>query len=356
MDSLSLNIIIRGIEKVLTPMLHVYLKFGGSYTAFDDLTKRIFIKVAQKHFSPSNAQKASERRISTVTGMSRTMVKATLARLQENEEIVANSGKDFVISAWMTDKDFLNEKGEPRALTVTGITGFSDLVEQYTSQINTQLVVESLLSLGVISKDNHNVELVAPEKADPSHPYQDIVITWQNNSRFTGYFGKPRVLPIMRKQGFNELCKKYAGDLRATDLLEYLLELGICREVSTKATDGETRYQLVTVGVVPVNSTPHKIRIGLEHTADLAKTVTNNILNSKSQAFQEKALIYRNIPKEYLPELHQSCAQSCDKLLVSYDSVFQAVDRDYNSDVDGTGTYKAGFYCFYYHEEITEEL
>lgn len=138
---------------ILQPLVKMLLRYGVGYTAFSELSKRIFYDVAKTEFAiPGKKQTAS--RISTMTGLSRKEC-ARLDALPPQDDKLDTSGINRaarVISGWVRDKDFQNSEGAPADLPFDNAdNSFSDLVKRYSGDITARTIADELTRVGAIS-------------------------------------------------------------------------------------------------------------------------------------------------------------------------------------------------------------
>ena len=155
---------LRAIERVLTPLVRMLLRFGLSYAAFDEAARRVFLNVARRDFTIPG-RKLSDSRIAVLTGLSRRDV----ARLKKIE---ASGGRDDedrinraarVIAAWRREADYKDGAGRPRALTVDGERpSFETLVREFAGDVPIRATLDELTRVGAVeTTGDGRVRLVA---------------------------------------------------------------------------------------------------------------------------------------------------------------------------------------------------
>ncbi len=143
------------ILKLLRPLVRLLLRNGVSFGDFADLSKWVFMDVADREFGvPGRKQTVS--RVSVITGLTRKEV----SRLQKietpDDSAVAHQYNRAarVIAGWMRDKRFLNSKGEPAPLKFDeGKNSFSDLVREHSGDIPPRAILDELLRVGTVARD-----------------------------------------------------------------------------------------------------------------------------------------------------------------------------------------------------------
>ncbi len=356
--------LLNAFEKILTPLVHVYLKFGGSYELFEEVARRVFIDVATERFKLADnrvrkrtrTKDISDSRISIITGMPRYSVIQTKKRMQNKEEIVVRYGRNAIVSGWMSDPEFLTDKGKPRILKEQKELGFSSLVEMCLPESDVVEAKDTLINLGVCTEEKNKLSLIRPENIDTTSIYFTLIQRWQSQSGFTDKWGRPKALPVRALPGFYDLCQKYKGDLPEKSVHKELLQLGCIEVLEKNHADEDDQIKLVTAGIIPKNSRPDQIYWGCENVANHMATVANNILNPVSFELIEKAVLVVDMPQEYLAQNHALANKEGFKLLQMLDVAFMKSDRETNPDLEGTGRYKAGCGVYYFQQEIQQEI
>lgn len=138
---------------LLRPLVRILLKHGIAYDTFADLSRWVYVDVADKEFGLPN-RKQSASRVSIITGLSRKEV----ARLQEIAPLdVHKEAEEYnraarVISGWLRDYPGTNT-GEPAPLHLTqGENNFAALVKRYSGDMPARAVMDELMRVGAVEK------------------------------------------------------------------------------------------------------------------------------------------------------------------------------------------------------------
>lgn len=127
------------------------IRLGLSSGTMSELVRRAFIDAAEE-LLVERGEKVQATKIGAMTGLYR----KEIVRLREMEVPGAASQEDKynrsarVVTGWMRDSDFLDEKGEPAVLDLRGPTGFSELVKRYSGDMAMTALREELSRLGII--------------------------------------------------------------------------------------------------------------------------------------------------------------------------------------------------------------
>lgn len=147
------QVFIDALFRLLRPLVRIALRQGLSAEAFEEVARRVYVDVAEKDFALAG-KKQTTSRIGVLTGLNRKEV-ARLKKLPVAEPDSRNLTRnrvERVLSAWVSDSDFHDEKGDPRALSFLGETSFSELVRRSSGDMPARAVADELIRIGVIAE------------------------------------------------------------------------------------------------------------------------------------------------------------------------------------------------------------
>jgi len=139
-------------EHIMRPLIRILLRNGISHSAFVDISKRVYVDVAEKEFGLFG-KKQTASRISTITGLTRKDVAQIKKMDNETQELELEhyNRASRVISGWITDVEFLNDDEKPSNLPIEGKTGsFTELVKRYSGDITPRTIADELTRVGAI--------------------------------------------------------------------------------------------------------------------------------------------------------------------------------------------------------------
>jgi len=143
------------LAKMLRPLVKLLIKQGVSYASFSEVTRRLFVDVAEQDFKiPGKKQSLS--RISVLTGINRKDVAKILKPDQSPnaKPSVPASRPSRIIQGWLRDNSFTNESGAPKPLHFEGgENSFSELVRRYGGDVTPRSMLDELTRVGVISSN-----------------------------------------------------------------------------------------------------------------------------------------------------------------------------------------------------------
>jgi hypothetical protein len=146
------------IAQMLRPLVRIMLRFGVSFGEFAEMARWLFVDVADRDFG-IEGRKQTVSRISVITGLNRKDV-TRLKKINIHEDNDVSPGINRagrVISGWVRDKAFHDKKGNPAPLPLEGKKkSFSSLVKQYSGDMPVRAVLDELLRIEAVSKDETN--------------------------------------------------------------------------------------------------------------------------------------------------------------------------------------------------------
>mgnify|MGYP000616214287 CR=1 FL=1 len=141
--------------KLMRPLVKLLLRFGISHSEFTELSKRVYVSVAEseKEFR-LDERKQSVSRISVLTGLNRKEVAKQQSLLQNDQLVISSHNRAAqVVNAWLRDEVYQDQAGEPLELSLSdGLVNFTTLVKKYSGDIPTRAVLDELLRVGAIRK------------------------------------------------------------------------------------------------------------------------------------------------------------------------------------------------------------
>ena len=165
------------LRKLMTPVVKMMLRNGVSYRQFTDLCKSLFVSVAADNFGirgrPTNVS-----RIALLTGIDRKEIKRLKDQMQDSSQIEQTQQQHNrvtrVLSGWYQDAEFLDPKGQPKILPVSGDQhSFASLAKRFAGDVPASALLKELLRVKVVeSLQGDRVKVLRrefiPEQADPA--------------------------------------------------------------------------------------------------------------------------------------------------------------------------------------------
>lgn len=157
------NVMASAIVRLLRPLVRILLRSGIPYGAFSELAKWVYVDVASEEFSiPGKKQTAS--RVSIITGLSRKEVKRVSA-IDGPDDLGASDRYNRatrVLSGWIKDPRFLDERGSPKELPLEGgEASFASLVKAYSGDIPTRALLDEMFRVGMVEVRNNRIRLLS---------------------------------------------------------------------------------------------------------------------------------------------------------------------------------------------------
>jgi hypothetical protein len=154
MNDKHLKPLFAAILKLLRPLVRILLRNGVSYNTFADFAKWVYVDVASKEFG-IKGRKQTTSRVSVITGLSRKEVMRVrkLSRPDDRKSAEKYNRAARVIAAWRRDKNFLDAKGRPALLPMSGPgASFSELVKRFSGDIPVRATLDELTRVGAVKR------------------------------------------------------------------------------------------------------------------------------------------------------------------------------------------------------------
>lgn len=140
--------------RLLRPLVRILLRDGISYKTFADLVKWVYVDVAMKEFG-IEGRKQSISRVSVITGLTRKEV-LRVRRLERPDDSASTEQYNRaarVIAGWRRDKDFLDAKGRPASLPMTGSGAtFNELIRRFSGDVPVRALLDELIRIGAVKR------------------------------------------------------------------------------------------------------------------------------------------------------------------------------------------------------------
>lgn len=140
-----------------------------------------------------------------------------------------------------------------------------------------------------------------------------IIAGWLRDPDFRTRAGTPAVLKIDGEHGFNELVRRYSGDMTPRAMLEELGRLGAV-ERSQRDT-----LKLTAYAYIPEASELDTVQILGTDTADLIDTVHHNLDHGEDERRFQRKVSYLHIPARYVEPFRHYAAKESQALLEKLD-------------------------------------
>lgn len=154
---------IKAILGMLRPLVRVLIRNEFVHAELTELVRQTYVEVAFDHYKIPG-QEMTVSRAAVLTGLSRKEV-VRLRKILDEEQSTPKPSPNRaqkVVHGWLSDKEFLDRKSQPRELPIKGDNGsFTALVRRYSGDITYGAVLDELNLVGVTCQpDEHTVKLV----------------------------------------------------------------------------------------------------------------------------------------------------------------------------------------------------
>ena len=162
-----------------------------------------------------------------------------------------------------------------------------------------------------------------------------VVTGWLQDQDYLDNDGEPLSLTYGDSNDtFNQLVKRYSGDVPARALLDELIRVGTVQRIDDQVT-------LLSKGYIPRESEDAMLEVFATSAADLLTTLDHNLGTDGTRRLQ-MSVAYDNVTGDGLEHFRRLSADKALKLLRDLDSSLSKYDREINPQVSGEGRYRTG--------------
>jgi hypothetical protein len=143
------------LERLLRPLVQLMIRNGIAHGAFADIAKRVYVQVAAEEERIAG-RKQTVSRMAILTGLTRKEVARLLKTPTEPaEEMAARYNRAArVITGWIRDERYLDEKGDPRRLPLEGEgSTFAGLVKTFSGDVPPRAILDELERVGAVRRE-----------------------------------------------------------------------------------------------------------------------------------------------------------------------------------------------------------
>ena len=175
-----------------------------------------------------------------------------------------------------------------------------------------------------------------------------VVTGWLQDQEFQNSRGKPLILRYGEpKDSFNQLVKRYGGDVPARAMLDELERVGTVEHLHGKVS---LRHK----GYVPHQSESALLDIFATSASDLLTTLEHNLHRTDQRRLQ-MSVAYDDVTTAGKDEFRKLSAEKGMSLLKALDRSLAEVDRGSNPTVTGEGHHRVGL-GIYWIEDISTSV
>ena len=180
-----------------------------------------------------------------------------------------------------------------------------------------------------------------------------VVSGWMRDTDFNNSKGKPRTLTWGDNHSdvsFEELVKRYSGDMTARSILDELVRVG-----AVSIDKNKTRVKLLANGYVPAGSNEELLRLSGDSINDLLSTIDHNFKVDKETTRLQLRVAYDDIPDTGVESFRKLSNEKSLELLNYLDKFLATQDRSVNPAVQGEGRYRTGLGIYYFEEPLDQD-
>ena len=174
-----------------------------------------------------------------------------------------------------------------------------------------------------------------------------VVTGWLQDKEFCDARKRPRVLTYGDpNDSFNQLVKRYGGDVPARAMLDELARVGTISNTAG-------RVKLLHKGYVPKHSESAMLDLFSTSASDLLTTLEHNLTDTGEQRLQ-MSVAYDKVTSEGMQQFRKLSSRQAMQLLRSLDEMLREYDKDANPTQQGEGEHRVGL-GIYLIQDMTPE-
>ncbi len=218
---------------------------------------------------------------------------------------------------------------------------------------------QSISRIAVLTGINRKeVKRLLDEHSEPVTPTENnraarVVSGWMRDSEFHDSKGAPLSLhwgDPSATHSFEQLVKRYSGDMPARSILDELVRVGAAR-----LTD-DSEIRLTATGYVPATSNEELLQLSGDAVSDLLSTIDHNLSDDKTSTRLQLSVAYDDVPEQGVELFRGLSKEKSLELLTCLDRFLATQDRSVNPSVSGEGRYRTGIGIYYFEETFDERI
>lgn len=176
--------VLTGLQYVLKPLVRLALAQGINYPMLLEILKGVFVQVAEEDFKLAQREQ-TDSRISLLTGLHRKDVHRLRDQPESPQSPSLVTLGSQLVGLWISDADFIDAEGKPRALarlaSAGGNISFERLVARVSKDIRARPVLDEWLRVGVVYIDDNDCVCLNNEAFVPSTGFEEKLFFFQQN-------------------------------------------------------------------------------------------------------------------------------------------------------------------------------
>lgn len=172
-----------------------------------------------------------------------------------------------------------------------------------------------------------------------------VVTGWLQDNDFCDSRNRPRVLVYGDKEdSFNQLVKRYGGDVPARAMLDELTRVGTVAHT-------EGRVKLLHKGYVPHHSESAMLDLFATSATDLLTTLEQNLTQTEQRRLQ-MSVAYDKVTSDGVEAFKKLSAEQAMDLLRRLDASLADYDKDANPSLNDEGEHRIGLGVYWIEDKL----
>lgn len=147
------------LQDLLTELATILVPRGVTPVKFNEMARQAFAHAAADMSRLRNGR-VNQSRVAVLTGLRRAEVRKLLTCAPPASNVAGQSLVELVIQGWCTDKRFIDSRGDPKRLPITGGgLSFASLVKSYGGDVPHRAMLDELRCIGIVTLGGNQVEV-----------------------------------------------------------------------------------------------------------------------------------------------------------------------------------------------------
>lgn len=177
-----------------------------------------------------------------------------------------------------------------------------------------------------------------------------VLSAWVREVDFQDGDGQPAELPLRGDKSFNELVKRFSGDVATATIADELSRIGAIEQTNKNC------VRLIKKTYIPIDEN-EKLIMGCRHISDLIRTIDHNVHASEELPLFERITAYNAIPKPSLISLREKVREIAGHHLIEFDKLVASYSHSPTKESGSVNSkdYRVGVGIYYFERSGSSE-
>jgi hypothetical protein len=151
----------RDVLSFLTEFARLLLAAGVTSSQFNQIAELAFFRAASQDARFRNSR-INQSSVAAITGLNRAKIRSLIRAEKKRSYSQSENRREKLLTAWMSEPEFLTSSGEPKRLQLIGAKGsFASLAKKHGGDVPPRAVLRELVRRKLIRISDENVQLAS---------------------------------------------------------------------------------------------------------------------------------------------------------------------------------------------------